>query len=138
MQGDGERERERREEIKARAHFSMSIRVEKSNVSQVEKIQLALIKDFQADNNAARLKAASLENSMLLDVKLFIVEFHPLKYCFLTPTHNLPSLSLSLSHTHTHTQTHTHTHTRPSCALFPAAGKRSPFPWRPPRCTAAL
>lgn len=57
--GDEERER-RREEIKARAHLSMSIRVEKSNVSQVEKIQLALIKDFpsQADNNAARLNVA--------------------------------------------------------------------------------
>lgn len=47
----------RREEIKARAHLSMSIRVEKkSNVSQVEKLQLALIKDFpsQAHNGAAR------------------------------------------------------------------------------------
>lgn len=59
--GGGGRGREmkrekRREEIKARAHLSMSIRVEKSNVSQVEKIQLALIKDFpsQAHNGAAR------------------------------------------------------------------------------------
>lgn len=66
--GDEERGRgRRREEIKARAHLSMSIRVEKSNVSQVEKIQLALIKDFpsQADNNAAHLNAASHENSVL-------------------------------------------------------------------------
>lgn len=65
MRGKGEGDREwRREEIKARAHLSMSIGLEKYMWTrwkkEEEKNQAALIKGFpsQANNNAARLNAS--------------------------------------------------------------------------------
>lgn len=88
--------------------------------SRWRKNQLTLIKDFpfQADNNAAH------SDILLLHVRLFIAEFHPLKYCFLT---------------HSLTRTHnTHTHSPLQAVLFPAAVERSPFPHEGPSWHCSL
>lgn len=116
----------RREEIKTRAHLSLSIRAEKSNVSQVEKIQLALIKVFpsQADNNAIHLNWGLTRKLHASWCQTFYGAVPSLEIQLPEPpTHTIPS----------HTHTHSHRLSPPWAVLcFLPLVIAALFPRRPP------